>query len=140
MANAPTTPDPPLPDDESSPSGNEPSFENNHSGSSDPRVDAGIGHLQTAAMELIGAARAFLDVVEDLVSDDDKVHDMVAAVGAVAEQAARGVEHSGLDAGSLMAGLGDLAGRFGLDGSRRPPSSGKPDPAPDGRVERIVVR
>lgn len=51
----------------------------------DERAEKGVEHLQAAAMEMISAARAFLDVVEDLVSDPDKVADVVSAVGAVAE-------------------------------------------------------
>ena len=33
------------------------------------RADEGLEHLQTAAEELIAAARAFLDVAEDVVRD-----------------------------------------------------------------------
>jgi nicotinate-nucleotide pyrophosphorylase len=47
-------------------------------------VAKGVEHLQAAAMEMISAARAFLDVVEDLVADPDKVAEMVSAVGTVA--------------------------------------------------------
>lgn len=36
-------------------------------------IEQGIEHLQTAAHEMLAAARAFLDVVEDVVSDRDKL-------------------------------------------------------------------
>lgn len=50
----------------------------------DERAQRGVEHLQTAAMEMIAAARAFLDVIEDVVADPDKVADVVSAVGGVA--------------------------------------------------------
>ena len=50
----------------------------------DERAARGVEHLQAAAMEMIAAARAFLDVVEDVVADPDKVADVVSAVGSVA--------------------------------------------------------
>lgn len=50
----------------------------------DERAARGVEHLQAAAMEMIAAARAFLDVVEDVVADPEKVADVVSAVGSVA--------------------------------------------------------
>ena len=38
----------------------------------EPRAQDGIDHLQRAALELIAAARAFLDVAEDVVDDRDR--------------------------------------------------------------------
>lgn len=35
----------------------------------DPRTQEGVEHLQAAARELIAAARSFLDVAEEAVSD-----------------------------------------------------------------------
>lgn len=35
----------------------------------DPRVQAGLDHLQRAALEVIAASRALLDVAEELVDD-----------------------------------------------------------------------
>ena len=55
----------------------------------DPRVAAGLEHLQRAALEMIGAARAFLDVMEELVTDEEKVAEVVDAVGAATRAAAR---------------------------------------------------
>lgn len=67
----------------------------------DERAARGVEHLQAAAMEMIAAARAFLDVVEDVVADPDKVADVVSAVGSVANSvsdaardAARGATRS----------------------------------------------
>jgi hypothetical protein len=47
-------------------------------------VAKGVEHLQVAAREMIAAARAFLDVVEELVNDPDKVGEVVDAVSTVA--------------------------------------------------------
>jgi hypothetical protein len=54
------------------------------------RTAEGIDHLQAAALEMIEAARAFLDVMEDVVGDRDKIEDAVAAVGSLARAAGRG--------------------------------------------------
>ncbi|NLA36288.1 MAG: hypothetical protein GX868_11490 [Actinobacteria bacterium] len=40
----------------------------------EPTFAAGVEHLQSAANELIEAARTFLNVVEDVVSDREKLH------------------------------------------------------------------
>ncbi|MDZ7734007.1 MAG: hypothetical protein U5R31_13885 [Acidimicrobiia bacterium] len=55
----------------------------------DERAAEGVDHLQTAALELVEAARAFLDVVEELVSDREKVAEAVTVVGDVARAASR---------------------------------------------------
>jgi len=55
---------------------------------SDERTAEGLGHLQRAAMEMISAARAFLDVAEELVADPDKVADVVSVVSTMATSAA----------------------------------------------------
>lgn len=62
--------------------------------SDDPRVQAGVDHLQRAAREAIAATRALLDVAEDLVEDPGSLRDLLGVVtsfGAAAAQAARGV-------------------------------------------------
>lgn len=56
---------------------------------SEDRTSRGVEHLQAAALEMIGAARAFLDAVEDVVSDPEKVAEVVAVVESVAEAAVR---------------------------------------------------
>jgi hypothetical protein len=49
------------------------------------RAREGLEHLQTAARELIQAARAMLDVAEDLVNDPEAAASMVGAVGALGD-------------------------------------------------------
>jgi len=46
----------------------------------EPRAQEGIDHLQQAALELIAAARAFLDVAEDVVTDRDRFTDAASTV------------------------------------------------------------
>lgn len=48
------------------------------------RAHEGIEHLQAAAKELIAAARAFLDVAEDLVDDPAPLLAVVSVLGEVA--------------------------------------------------------
>jgi hypothetical protein len=55
------------------------------------RAAEGLDHLQSAAREMIAAARAFLDVVEEMVDDHDAVSSVVEAVTSVAQGAARAV-------------------------------------------------
>lgn len=45
------------------------------------RAREGIDHLQNAARELIAAARAALDVAEDLIDDPDTMASVVGAAG-----------------------------------------------------------
>ncbi len=52
-------------------------------------VERGTEHLQTAAREMLSAARAFLDAVEDLVEDPERIKELGSAVGTVAQQVAR---------------------------------------------------
>jgi hypothetical protein len=52
-------------------------------------VERGTEHLQSAAREMLSAARAFLDAVEDLVEDPDRIRELGQVVGTVAQQAAR---------------------------------------------------
>lgn len=61
----------------------------------DERAAEGLDHLQAAALELIHAARAFLDVAEDLVADPEKVAEVVAALGTVADVATRAAKSRG---------------------------------------------
>jgi hypothetical protein len=46
-----------------------------------------VGHLQTAALELIAAARAFLDVAEELVKDPGEATAMAATLANLAGRA-----------------------------------------------------
>jgi hypothetical protein len=45
------------------------------------RASQGIDHLQAAAREMIAAARAFLDVAEELVADRDKITQVAEFLG-----------------------------------------------------------
>ena len=47
-------------------------------------VSDGVEHLQRAAREVIAAARSFLDAVEAVVDDDERLSDVSNAVGDVA--------------------------------------------------------
>jgi hypothetical protein len=51
----------------------------------DPRVQAGLDHLQRAARELIAASRALLDVAEELVEDPRAAAGIVDLLGSVAD-------------------------------------------------------
>lgn len=85
----------------------------------DPRVSAGVEHLQRAAREMIAASRAFLDVVEDLVDRPEAVQDLLDTVGTI---------------GARAAGAGRAAARGGHDGD------GHEDEDPgDPPVQRIPV-
>ena len=66
----------------------------------DDRAAEGLSHLQAAAREAIAAARAFLDVADELVADPAAVSAVVEAVGSAVRVAAR----RGRDA---VAGSGD---------------------------------
>ena len=54
------------------------------------RAAQGVDHLQAAALEMIEAARAFLDVAEEVVSDRHRVAEAFTVVTDVARAAARG--------------------------------------------------
>jgi hypothetical protein len=53
------------------------------------RAVEGLVHLQTAALEMIKAARAFLDVVEDMVQDPGTAKAVVTAMTSVAQTLAQ---------------------------------------------------
>ena len=55
----------------------------------DPRLQAGLDHLQQAAREVIAASRAMLDVAEELVDDPHAVAAVVGAFGSLAKAAGR---------------------------------------------------
>ena len=56
----------------------------------DPRVQAGLEHLQRAAREMIAASRALLDVAEELVEDPKAAAGIVDLLGSVAPRGMRG--------------------------------------------------
>src|SRR5262245_13247753 len=53
------------------------------------RARQGMEHLQAAARELIAAARAALDVAEDVVNDTDSVAALAGLLGSAGEMARR---------------------------------------------------
>ena len=53
------------------------------------RARDGIQHLQAAVREMIHAARALLDVAEDLIDDPAAVATLVGALGAIGDAARR---------------------------------------------------
>ncbi len=65
------------------------------------RADEGLEHLQTAAEELIAAARAFLDVADDIVRDPGTAKAVLGLFETVADAAKRtrpgGGAHDGDD-------------------------------------------
>lgn len=71
------------------------------------RANQGLDHLQTAALEMIHAARAFLDVAEEVVTDQDKVAEIVHVLGSVADAATRAARGEPLRGGRGRADEGD---------------------------------
>ncbi|HEX2575645.1 MAG TPA: hypothetical protein VHK88_04800 [Aquihabitans sp.] len=84
----------------------------------DPRVQAGLEHLQRAAHEVIAASRALLDVAEGLVDDPRSAQRLA----------------------GLLGGVGDLAGLVGRrPGPGRSASPDHGDDEGDPPVQRIPV-
>ncbi len=54
----------------------------------------GVAHLQKAALEMIAAARAFLEVAEKVVENPETVRNAVVTVGAVAKAMMQTVDAS----------------------------------------------
>ena len=54
-------------------------------------LEDGVAHLQTAARELVAAARSFLDLVEDVVNDEGRLTSVVETVTDALRGAARSV-------------------------------------------------
>ena len=61
-------------------------------------ADEGIAHLQAAAREMVAAAREFLDAVEQVVEDDDRMNRVVGGVTDLFHQASEAVSRLGRDA------------------------------------------
>lgn len=70
----------------------------------DEVANEAVGHMQSAANELIAAARAFLDLLEDVVNDDDTVSSATEAIGSVA-RAMMKATRSATEYGSADAGM-----------------------------------
>jgi len=64
-------------------------------GADDPRVQAGMEHLQRAAREVIAASRALLDVAEELVDDPRSASGLADLLGGFASRMGRPVDVAG---------------------------------------------
>ncbi|HTN81880.1 MAG TPA: hypothetical protein VMK16_19585 [Acidimicrobiales bacterium] len=60
--------------------------------SSSEQVD-GLAHLQNAALEMIAAARAFLEVAEKVVQNPENVRTAVVTIGALAKAVMQSAEN-----------------------------------------------
>lgn len=85
------------------------------------RTRDGLDHLQAAALEAIAAARAFLDVAEELVREPGAVADALRAVAGAAAASARAAETGagGTAAAGPDAGAAEAAGQPGGDADAR---------------------
>ena len=88
----------------------------------DPRVAAGLEHLQRAAREVIAASRALLDAAEDLVERPDGMSRLAGVVADLGDLAGRTVRAAAADA---------------TRGQRHSPDD--PDDHEGGAVQRIPV-
>lgn len=93
-------------------------------GLDDPRVVAGIEHLQRAAREVIAASRALLDAAEDLVDQPDGLSRLAGVVADLGDLAGRTVR-------AATGGAGPARGGSGSDGAEGPDD--------DPPVQRIPV-
>lgn len=55
----------------------------------------GMAHLQGAAREMVAAARTFLDAIEEVVNDDERMGRVVDNVADLLKQATDAVSHVG---------------------------------------------
>lgn len=76
-----------TPDDEGATSAGH--WDAGSSDDADPRLQAGLDHLQRAAREMIAASRALLDVAEELVEDPKAASGIIDLLGSVAGRAGR---------------------------------------------------
>ena len=69
------------------------------------RAREGVEHLQAAALEVIAAVRAFLDVAEDVVRDPAQVTGLVQDLADAGRMAARQGSDGGADDGDADSGV-----------------------------------
>jgi hypothetical protein len=69
-------------------------------GAADQRAVEALEHLQAAAVEMIEAARAFLDVAEELVTDPEQAASALASLTPLVDLAAALRRRAGDGAGS----------------------------------------
>jgi F420-dependent methylenetetrahydromethanopterin dehydrogenase len=60
-------------------------------------ADEGVAHLQAAAREMVAAAREFLDAVEQVVEDDDRMSRVVGGLADLFHQASDAMSRMGRD-------------------------------------------
>jgi hypothetical protein len=87
------------------------------------RAREGIQHLQAAARELIHAARALLDVAEDVIDDPAAIATLMSALGAMGDAARRRAAAAATTATSAADGDGE----------------GEVGAVPEPTIERITV-
>jgi hypothetical protein len=112
---------------------------------SEDRAAEGLEHLQAAALEMIAAARAFLDVAEELVSDPDRVAGTLASLATLVDVATRsrrpgastppGGPASPAEDPSTATEGGPLAGATFGDGTPLGPRPARPTAADEGAQE-----
>jgi hypothetical protein len=101
---------------------------------SDDRATEALEHLQRAALEMIQAARAALDLVEDVVTDPSSLLSFAAEVGHLAHA----VMTAAADGAAATSGADFTGAAAASDGAAPPP--GPPHRHPSRRgVERIPV-
>ena len=61
-------------------------------------TDEGVAHLQAAAREMVAAGRVFLDAIEEVVADDDRMGRVVGGVTDLLHQASAAGARLGRDA------------------------------------------
>jgi hypothetical protein len=64
-------------------------------------ADEALGHLQAAARELVAAARAFLDLVEEVVEDPKAGEALINGLGDLARKARPTAPGNGTDDGGV---------------------------------------
>jgi len=87
-------------------------------GEGDERLGDGVEHLQTAAREMIAAARSFLDVVEDVVGDHAAVSSLAEALGSFSHLVTRAGARARDTAAGAASGGGPGGAADGDDGPR----------------------
>jgi hypothetical protein len=113
---------------------------------SEDRAAEGLEHLQAAALEMIAAARAFLDVAEELVSDPDRVAGTLASLATLVDVATRsrrpgaaapagGPASPAEEPFTATEAAGPLAGATFGDGTPLGPRPARPTAADEGRQE-----
>jgi hypothetical protein len=82
----------------------------------DATVAEGVEHLQSAAREMIAAARTFLDVVEEVVGDNAAVASVAEAFGSFGQVVSRAASRAASGEGADPPSADDEGG--GATGSR----------------------